>query len=160
MTMTAPYNERDVERQLTQHITQFLLELGKGFAYMGRQYNLSVGQKNYRLDLLFYHTRLKCYVIIELKTDEFKPEYIGKLNFYISAIDELVKDASDNNTIGILLCKNKDNYAVDFALRDIHKPIAISEYTYSELPDEIKTSLPSTDVLQGELQKAIQELTS
>jgi hypothetical protein len=128
-----------------------LLELGKGFAYMGQQFQLKVGNKEYRTDLLFYHTKLKCYVVIELKYKEFEPEFIGKLNFYISAIDQLVKDEADNATIGILLCKNKDNYEVEFALRDINKPIGVSEYRYKELPDTIKQAFPTLKQLTEEL---------
>jgi hypothetical protein len=102
-----------------------------------------VGNKEYRTDLLFYHTRLKSYVIIELKMKEFEPEFVGKLNFYLTAINELVKDDLDKPSIGILLCKNKENYIVDFSLKDINKPIGVSEFTYNELPEEIKKAIPS-----------------
>ena len=153
ITLTEQAKEKDLELKLIQHITQFLLELGKGFAYMGRQFLLKVGSKDYRTDLLFYHTKLKCYIIIELKTKEFEPEYIGKINFYISAINELVRDGSDNPTIGILLCKNKDNYEVEFALKDIHNPIGVSEYRYTELPENIRKSLPTLEQLTNELNK-------
>lgn len=115
--------EHELEQRLVQHISQFLLELGKGFAYMGRQFSVKIGKKEYRTDLLFYHTKLKAYIVIELKLKEFEPEFIGKLNFYISAINEVVKENNDNPTIGILLCKNKDDFEVDFSLRDINKPI-------------------------------------
>ncbi len=142
--------EKELEQKLVQHISQFLLELGKGFAYMGRQFQLKVGNKEYRTDLLFYHTKLKCYIIIELKYKEFEPEFIGKLNFYISAIDQLVKDEADNATIGILLCKNKDNFEVEFALRDINKPIGVSEYRYKDLLDDIKQELPTLKQLTEE----------
>lgn len=143
--------ERDIENGLVQQISQFLLELGKGFAYMGRQYLLKVGKKDYYLDLLFYHTRLKCYIIIELKAKEFEPEYIGKLNFYISAINELVRDEYDRPTIGILLCKGKDDYEVEFSLRDINKPIGVSSYTYNELPEDIRQALPDLQELKNQL---------
>ncbi len=143
--------ERDIETGLVSHISQFLLELGKGFAYMGRQYTLKVGQKEYKLDLLFYHTRLKGYIVIELKAKEFEPEYIGKLNFYISAIDELIRDKADHPTIGILLCKGKDDYEVEFSLRDINKPIGVSSYTFSELPKEIQQALPDVGELKQQL---------
>ena len=135
--------EKDLENKLIQHITEFLLELGKGFAYMGRQFRLKVGEKEFFTDLLFYHTRLKSYVIIELKTTEFQPEFIGKLNFYITAVNETVKDESDNPTIGILLCKTKDDVVVDFSIKDLNKPIGVSEYTYKRLPENIKAQLPS-----------------
>jgi len=143
--------ETDLEKALVQHISQFLPELGIGFAYMGRQYLLNVGNKEYRTDLLFYHTRLKCYVIIELKTKEFEPEFIGKLNFYITAINELVRDNHDKPTIGILLCKNKDNYEVEFSLKDVNNPIGVSTFHYTELTDDIKAALPSAEELQNEL---------
>jgi predicted nuclease of restriction endonuclease-like (RecB) superfamily len=160
--MKSPYNfafirlsekarEADLEKALVQHISQFLPELGIGFAYMGRQFPLKVGKKDYRTDLLFYHTRLKCYVIIELKTKEFEPEFVGKLNFYITAINELVKDSLDKPTIGMLLCKNKDNYEVEFSLKDVNNPIGVSTFHYTELADDIKAALPSAEELQNEL---------
>jgi predicted nuclease of restriction endonuclease-like (RecB) superfamily len=151
ITMSEKAKEKDLELKLVQHISQFLLELGKGFAYMGQQYLLKIGNKENRTDLLFYHTKLKCYIIIELKYKEFEPEFIGKLNFYISAINELLKDNSDQPTIGILLCKNKDQYEVEFALKDINKPIGVSEYRYTELPDNIKQGLPTVEQLTDEL---------
>ncbi len=154
ISLTEQSKEKDLEQKLIQHISAFLLELGKGFAYMGRQFLLKVGKKEYRTDLLFYHTRLKCYIILELKYKEFEPEYIGKLNFYISAINELVKDETDKPTIGILLCKNKDNYEVEFALKDINKPIGVSEYRYTELPENIKQGLPTIEQLTEELRNA------
>ncbi|MBU3658265.1 MAG: DUF1016 domain-containing protein [Flavobacteriales bacterium] len=140
-------HEKDLEKKLVQHISEFLLELGKGFAYMGRQFLLKVGNKEYRTDLLFYHTKLKCYIVIELKLTDFQPEFIGKLNFYVSAINELEKDESDQATIGILLCKNKDNFEVEFALKDLNKPIGVSEYRYKELPEKIKAELPALEEL-------------
>lgn len=151
LALSETAKEKDLERKLILHISQFLLELGKGFAYMGQQYLLKIGNKEYRTDLLFYHTKLKCYIVIELKFKEFEPEFIGKLNFYISAINELVKDETDNPTIGILLCKNKDNYEVEFALKDVNKPIGVSEYRYTELPENIKQGLPTLEQLTQEL---------
>ena len=114
LQLSEKVKETDLEKALVQHISQFLPELGIGFAYMGRQFPFKVGEDMYRTDLLFYHTRLKCYVIIELKTKKFEPEFVGKLNFYITTLNELVKDAHDKPTIGMLLCKNKNNYAVEF----------------------------------------------
>ena len=149
--------ERDIECGLVQQISKFLLELGKGFAYMGHQYLLKVGKKEYRLDLLFYHTRLKAYIVIELKAKEFEPEFIGKLNFYISAIDELVRDKYDRPTIGILLCKGKDDYEVEFSLRDINKPIGVSSYTYNELPKELQDALPNFKDLNNQLNDYIKQ---
>lgn len=151
--LTTPYNERDVERQLTQHITQFLLELGKGFAFIGRQYHLEIAGNDYYLDLLFYHVTLKCYVVVELKNRQFIPEYAGKLNFYLSAVDSLLKKEDDNPTIGLLLCRDKNNIEVEFALRDMNKPMGVSEYHLIEnLPDDLKGALPTVEEIEQDLQ--------
>src|SRR5690606_7083516 len=125
ISMALPYRERDIENQLVKHITKFLLELGKGFAFVGQQYHLEIADNDYYLDLLFYHTRLKFYVVIELKNTRFIPEYAGKLNFYLSAVDSLIKDESDKPTIGIILCREKNNIEAEFSLRDLNKPIGI-----------------------------------
>jgi predicted nuclease of restriction endonuclease-like (RecB) superfamily len=152
MAMTAPFNERDVERQLTQHITQFLLELGKGFAFIGRQYQLEVAGNDYYIDLLFYHVTLKCYVVVELKNRKFIPEYAGKLNFYLSAVDSLLKRSDDQPTIGLLLCRDKNNIEVEFALRDMNKPMGVSEYNLVEaLPDNLKGALPTVEEIENDL---------
>lgn len=159
MAMTAPYNERDVERQLTQHITQFLLELGKGFAFIGRQYHLEVAGNDYYIDLLFYHVTLKCYVVVELKNRKFIPEYAGKLNFYLSAVDSLLKRKDDQPTIGLLLCRDKNNIEVEFALRDMNKPMGVSEYTLVEaLPDNLKGALPTVEEIESDLLQLQQPL--
>jgi len=151
LCLSEKVKETDLEKALVQHISQFLPELGIGFAYMGRQFLFKVGKKDYRTDLLFYHTRLKCYVIIELKTKEFEPEFVGKLNFYITTVNELVKDNHDKQTIGILLCKNKDNYEVEFSLKDVNNPIGVSTFHYTELAEDMKAALPSAEELQNEL---------
>ncbi|MEA3443241.1 MAG: PDDEXK nuclease domain-containing protein [Bacteroidota bacterium] len=143
LTLTKQAKEKDLETKLIKQISDFLLELGKGFAYMGRQYKLQVGKREFFTDLLFYHTKLKAYIVIELKMKEFEPEFIGKLNFYTTAINETIKDENDKSTIGILLCKTKDDFVVDFSIKDINKPIGVSEFTYTELPSEIKEQLPS-----------------
>lgn len=154
MAMTAPYNERDVERQLTQHITQFLLELGKGFAFVGRQYHLEVAGNDYYIDLLFYHVTLKCYVVVEIKNRKFIPEYAGKLNFYLSAVDSLLKRNDDQPTIGLLLCRDKNNIEVEFALRDMNKPMGVSEYTLVEaLPDNLKGALPTVEEIESDFRQ-------
>lgn len=154
LTMTKPFHEKDIERQLVTHITKFLLELGKGFAFVGQQYHLQVGETDYYIDLLFYHIKLKCYVVIELKNTRFIPEYAGKLNFYLSAVDSLVKSETDQSTIGILLCRDKNNIETEFALRDINKPMGVSEFQLTEiLPDELKSSLPSIEEIENELKK-------
>lgn len=154
MSMTVPYNERDVERQLTQHITQFLLELGKGFAFIGRQYHLEIADNDYYIDLLFYHVTLKCYVVVELKNRQFIPEYTGKLNFYLSAVDSLLKRDDDQPTIGLLLCRDKNNIEVEFALRDLNKPMGVSEYTLVEtLSDNLKGALSTVEEIEQDLQR-------
>lgn len=154
LNLDTQYRERDIEKQLIQHISKFLLELGKGFAFMGNQYHVEVAGNDYYIDLLFYHTKLKCYVVIELKNTKFIPEFAGKLNFYLSAVDSLVKDETDNPTIGILLCKDKNNVEAEFALRDINKPMGISELRLVDnLPDNLKSSLPTIDELEEELKK-------
>ena len=151
LTLTKDYNERELEKALTDHITKFLLELGAGFAYVGRQKELQVGQRDFFLDLLFYHTKLHCYVVIELKTGEFEPEYAGKLNFYLKAVDEQLRGDRDERTIGMLLCKTRDRVVVEYALSDIQKPMGVSEYQLTRaLPDNLKPSLPSIEELEAE----------
>ena len=143
--------EKDIEDQLINNLQKFLLELGKGFAFLGRQYQLTVAENDYFLDLLFYHTKLKCYVVIELKNTKFKPEYVGKLNFYLSAVDDQVKDEKDNPTIGILLCRDKNNLEVEFALRGTTKPMGISEFEItSQIPDKLKQDLPTVEELESQ----------
>ncbi|MFD2539746.1 PDDEXK nuclease domain-containing protein [Sphingobacterium chuzhouense] len=152
LTLDTDYRERDIENQLIKHVSKFLLELGKSFAFIGQQYHLKVSQSDYYIDLLFYHTRLKCYVVIELKNGKFIPEHTGKLNFYLSAVDSLVKASDDNSTIGLLLCKEKDTIEAEFALRDILKPIGVSEYVIAEnLPENLKSSLPTMEEIERQL---------
>ena len=140
ITLTNDYQEKELEDALTQNITNFLLELGSGFAFVGRQYKLNVGGDEFKIDLLFYHIKLKCYVVVELKATSFKPEHAGKLSFYTSAIDGELKNSDDNPTIGILICKSKNNTVVEYALKDINKPLGISEYQLTEiLPKEFKS---------------------
>ena len=154
LTLEKPVQELELEELLVQHITNFLLELGKGFAFMGRQFKLDIGAKDYYLDLLFYHTQLNCYIVIELKTVAFQPEFAGKLNFYLSAVDSLIKKESDQPTIGILLCKSKDKIEVEFALRDINKPIGVSDFMLSDaLPKELKKNIPTVEEFENELNK-------
>ena len=123
---------------------------------MGRQFVLTVGGKIFKTDLLFYHTKLRCYIIIELKVTEFEPEFLGKLNFYLTTIDKLIKEKDDKPTIGILLCKNKNNVVVDFALQDINKPMGVSEFT-SQLPNSIKKALPTLEEFTQQLNQADDE---
>ncbi len=151
LTLTEEANERDLEKALTDQLTKFLLELGAGFAYVGRQKGLQVGSRDFFLDLLFYHTKLHCYVVIELKTGEFEPEYAGKLNFYLKAVDEQLRGDRDEPTIGILLCKSRDRVVVEYALSDIQKPMGVSEYQLTQaLPENLKSSLPSIEELEAE----------
>jgi predicted nuclease of restriction endonuclease-like (RecB) superfamily len=149
LTIGEEAHERDLENQLVQNITRFLLELGVGFTYVGRQYNIEVGGQDYFIDLLFYHLRLRCFVAIELKVGEFKPEYAGKINFYLSALDKLVKTEQDNPSIGIILCKTRNKIIAEYALRDMSKPIGVSEYKFTEaVPEELKSSLPTIEELE------------
>ncbi len=154
MMLTSEAKEKDIENQMVQHITKFLLELGKGFAFVGRQYAIEIADEDYKIDLLFYNIKLKCYVVIELKNKKFAPEYAGKLNFYLSAVDDLLRGEDDKPTIGILLCRDKNNIAVEYALRDIVKPIGVSEFQFTEvLPDEIKSSLPTIEEIENEFKE-------
>ncbi len=141
--------ERDIENALVKDITALLLELGTGFAFLGNQYHLNVGGDDFYIDLLFYNLNLRCYVVIELKTGDFKPEYAGQLNFYLSAVDAQLKKDTDNPTIGSLLCKNKNNLVAEYSLKDMSKPMGISEYKLSSvLPDAFSEQLPSIEDIQ------------
>ncbi len=152
LTMRENYDERELESSLVAHVTKFLLELGAGFSYIGRQYKLEVADEEFYIDLLFYHVRLHCYVVVELKTGKFKPEYAGKLSFYVSAVDGILKSESDNPTIGILICKSKNDTVVEYALKDINKPIGVSEYVLMKsLPKEFKSSLPTIEEIEAEM---------
>lgn len=164
-TLKDPYNfdflglhddalEIAIENELVKNITKFLLELGKGFAFLGRQYKIEVSENDYFIDMLFYHMELRCYIVIELKAGKFKPEFAGKLNFYLSAVDSQLKRDGDNQSIGILLCKKKDKIEAEYALRDINKPMGITEYKLTDaIPENIKTKLPSIEELENELIK-------
>ena len=144
LSMTVGYKEKELEDALTENITKFLLELGKGFAFVGRQVELKVADSSYFIDMLFYHIRLKCYVVVELKTVNFEPEFAGKLNFYITAVDRQLRDKNDNPTIGLLICKTKNDLIVEYSLSDIHKPVGVSSYDLQAiLPKELESSLPS-----------------
>ena len=154
LSIADEHDERELERDLVAHITHFLIELGAGFAYVGRQVPLEVGGSDFFVDLLFYHVHLHCYVVVELKTVDFAPEFAGKLNFYLTAVDEIVRSDGDGPTIGLLLCKNKNGLVAEYALRDINKPIGVSEMQLAEaLPDNLKGSLPTIEELEAELSK-------
>lgn len=154
LTLTKKHNEKDLENALIEHITKFLLELGAGFAYVGRQVPLCVGKSDFYIDLLFYHLKLRCYVVVELKTTAFQPEFAGKLNFYLKAIDMQVRTEHDNTTVGILICKKKDKVVAEYALSDINKPIGVSEYKLThKLPKNLKSSLPTIEEIEKEFAK-------
>ena len=153
LTFTEQYNERDVEIGLVNHVEKFLVEMGAGFAFMGRQYHIEVSGDDYYIDILMYNAFLHRYLVIELKDTEFMPEYIGKLNFYCSAVDDILCREGDNRTIGLLLCKSKDRIKAEYALRDIQKPIGISDYEMGQaLPKDFRGSLPTIEEIEKELE--------
>lgn len=148
--------ERDLESQLVEHITSFLLELGSGFSFVGRQVPIRIEGIDYFIDLLFYHIKLKCYVVVELKAIEFKAEFAGKMNFYLSAVDDLLKEANDNPTIGILLCKSRSKVVAEYALRGLSQPIGVAEYELSRaVPNDLKATLPSIEQIEEELKNTL-----
>jgi predicted nuclease of restriction endonuclease-like (RecB) superfamily len=145
-------HERDLERGLTEHIRQFLLELGVGFAFVGSQYHLEVGGDDFYIDLLFYHLRLRAYIVIDLKMKKFTPADAGQMNFYLSAVDDLLRHPDDAPTIGLILCKEKNKVIAEYALRDTRKPIGVSDFHITEsLPKELKSSLPTIAEIEAEL---------
>lgn len=151
--------ERKLEEALVNNIRDFLLELGSGFAFIGNQYHLELEGEDYYLDLLFYHMKLRCYVVIELKTGKFKPEYAGKLNFYLNLVDAELKHPDDNPTIGLVLCRDRSSVTVEYSLKDIRKPMGVSEYQLTEkLPKELKGALPTAKELEQEMQKHTKEV--
>ena len=150
--LTDEAQEREIERALVKHVTEFLLELGAGFAFVGRQVLLDVGGDEFFIDLLFYHLKLRCYVVIELKGGKFKPEHLGQLGFYLTAVDRQVKSEHDNPTIGLLLCKSKNKIVAEYALGDKSQPMGIAEYKLLDsLPAELQTSLPSIEAIEQAL---------
>ncbi len=159
LTLSEHAQERDLERALVDRIRDFLLELGVGFAFVGSQYHLEIDGQDFYIDLLFYHIRLHCYVVIDLKITPFQPEHSGKLNFYISAVDDLLRQSEDKPTIGLVLCRGKSNAIAEYALRDINKPIGISTYKLQDdLPDSLKGNLPSIEQLEIELESAVSDI--
>ena len=159
LTFTEEYDERDIELGLIKHIEKFLVEMGAGFAFMGRQYHIEVSEKDFYIDILMYNAFMHRYLVVELKRGEFQPEYIGKLNFYCSAVDDILCREGDNPTIGLLLCQNKDQIMAEYALRDVHKPIGISDYELGQaLPKDIKSGLPSIEELENKLSRDLQDI--
>ncbi len=155
LTLRDKHDEQELESGLLDHVQKFLLELGAGFSFVGRQIHLSIGDQDFYIDLLFYHYKLRCFIVVELKTTDFKPEFAGKMNFYLSAVDDLMKHPDDKPSIGLLLCKGKNKVVAEYALRDINEPIGISQYEAAiieSLPNELKGSLPSIEALEQELE--------
>src|SRR3954447_15725763 len=157
LTLSEAVEEKELEEGLLAHIRKFLVELGAGFAFVGQQVRLDVGGEDFYVDLLFYHLKLRCFVVVDLKTTAFKPEYAGKMNFYLSAIDDLLRHPDDKPSIGIILCKAKNKVVAEYALRDLTKPVGISSYVtklVESLPAKFRGSLPSTQELEAELEGA------
>lgn len=156
LTLAEPFQERELEVGLLTHIQKFLLELGRGFAFVGRQYRLDVGEKEFYLDLLFDHLHVRCFVAIDLKKGDFKPEYAGKMNFYCSVVDDQLRHEHDAPTVGLILCQNKDRVVAEYALRDIHKPIGVADYELTRaLPANLASSLPSIEEIEAELSETL-----
>jgi len=154
LSLTKDAQERALERGLLEHLQKFMLELGQGFALVGNQYHLSVADKDYYLDILMYHLKLRCFVVIDLKMGPFLPEYAGKMNFYLSAVDDLLRHPQDQPSIGLILCRSKDKVEVEYALRNIASPIGIADFRYTEaLPPELQSDLPTVAQLEAELEK-------
>lgn len=156
LTLHSDHAEQDLEQGLINNIQKLLLEMGKGFAFIGRQYHLEVGNKDYYIDLLFYHYKLRCFIVVELKAREFDPRDAGQINFYLSAVDDLVRGPEDKPTIGLLLCKTKDNFTAEYALRNLNSPIGVAEYEaeiLKKLPKELKSSLPTIEEIEAELER-------
>lgn len=152
LTINEETKERDLQSALLSHIQQFLLELGVGFTFVGSNYHIVVGERDFYLDLLFYHIRLRCFVVIELKTTDFKPEYTGKMNFYLTAVDRQIKHETDSPTIGIILCKSKNEVMVEYALSDLHKPVGIATFQFTaSLPEALRAQLPTIEDLEKQL---------
>lgn len=158
LTIDQPLRERKLELDLVKHLEEFLLELGQGFAFVGRQYHLSVGEQDYYLDLLFYHLNLRCFVVVDLKIGEFKPEFAGKMNFYCNAVDEQLRHDGDNPTIGLILCQDNEQIIAEYTLRGMSQPIGVSEYDLTKaLPEDLKSSLPSIEQLEAEFEQDLEE---
>lgn len=155
LTLAADAQERDLEQSLLSHIRDFLLELGVGFAFVGSQYPIQVGTKEYAIDLLFYHLKLRCFVVIDLKLGEFEPEFSGKMNFFVSAVDDLLRHGDDQPTIGMILCKSNDATVAEYSLRDVNKPIGVATHRLGrELPADLQGTLPTVEQLEQQLESA------
>ena len=158
LTLDKPFRERELEAGLVRHIERFLLELGAGFAFVGRQVHLDVAKEDFYIDLLFYHLRLRSFVVVDLKIGPFKPEYAGKINFYCNVVDDQYRHENDNPTIGLILCQDKKRVLAEYALRGMNKPIGISEYELTRaLPEEFKSALPTIEEIEAELSADLQD---
>lgn len=156
LTLEEPFHERELETGLVRHLEKFLIELGQGFAFVGRQYLLTVGEDDFYIDLLLYHLKLRAFIVVELKRGKFKPEYAGKMNFYCSVVDDKLRHKTDEPTIGLILCQTKDRFIAEYALRDIHKPIGVADYELTRaLPKELASSLPTIEQIEAELQSEL-----
>lgn len=156
LTLKEKVLEKDIEEQLIKHITSFLLELGGGFSFVGRQVPIKIDNEDFFIDLLFYHIKLKCYVVVELKSVKFKAEYAGKMNLYLSAVDDLIKTEAENPTIGLLLCKSKSEIIAEYALRGSSQPIGVAEYEIiKSIPNDLKSELPTIEEIEQELATTI-----
>ena len=154
LTITEPFRERELENNLIKHMEKFLIELGSGFAFVGRQYKLEIGDDEFYIDLLFYHLKLRCFIVVELKKGKFKPEYSGQVNFYCSAIDGILAHKDDKPTIGLILCQEKNEIVAEYSLKNMTQPIGISEYQLTEvLPKEFESSLPTIEEIEQELKQ-------
>jgi predicted nuclease of restriction endonuclease-like (RecB) superfamily len=159
LTLAEPFKERELEIGLIQHLQRFLIEMGQGFAFVGRQYHVDVGDEDFYIDLLFYHLKLRCFIAIDLKKGDFKPEYSGKMNFYCSVIDDILRHPTDQPTIGLILCQKKNKVIAEYALRDVNKPIGISEYELTKaLPTNLRSSLPSIEEIESEMNFSISKV--
>lgn len=158
LSLGAEAQERDLERALTTHMRDFLLELGVGFSFVGSQYPLEVGSQEFKLDLLFYHLKLRCFIVIDLKMGKFEPAFSGQINFYVNVVDDLLRHVDDQPTIGIVLCKSKEKTIVEYALRGLSTPIGVSTHQIKEIPAHFQESLPTVEQLQNELNEAVAEI--
>jgi len=158
LTLTEPFHERELETELVRHLEKFLLELGQGFAFVGRQYKLDVGDEEFYIDLLFYHLRLRAFVVIELKKGKFKPEYAGKLNFYCNVVNDRLKQPADQPTIGLMLCQERSRLLAEYSFVGIDKPIGISTYKLTRaLPRELRSALPTVEEIEAELAEVVKQ---
>jgi len=158
LTLEEPFHERELEVNLLHQLERFLLELGQGFAFVGRQLHLDIGDSDFYIDLLFYHLKLRCFVVIDLKTGAFRPEYAGKMNFYLSVVDEKLRHADDSPSIGLILCQDRNHIVAEYALRGVNKPIGVSEYELTRaLPPSLQSALPTVEEIEAELSESARE---